>query len=117
MNFTVSLSHLLRYASELDPSDGKKVNIELELERGSEQDQLHPNMIHLLRKEEEGKNRVHSKEPVPNIRNWQLELQLRNERHLNLYVRNKTSEKDEERKVGIQRVTFSSRLNQIVSFR
>ena len=34
MNFTVSLSHLFRYASELDPSDGKKVNIELELERG-----------------------------------------------------------------------------------
>ena len=35
---------------------------------------MHPNMIHLLRMEAEGKNRVHSKESFPNIRHWHLEL-------------------------------------------
>ena len=69
-------------------------------EAGSERDQFHPNMIHLLRKEEHGKNRIPSKEPIPNIQHWQLELMLKIEGNvLNLYVINKTSERDEERMI------------------
>ena len=50
-------------------------------------------MIHLTRKE--GKNRCRAKEPVPNINHWQLELRLKTEGNvLNLYVMNKTSERD-----------------------
>ena len=53
-------------------------------------------MIHLLRKE--GKNRAHHLEPVIHWSHWQLELQLRREGDdFVLYVRNKTSQEDEER--------------------
>ena len=71
----------------------------------SDLDQFHPNMIHLLRKEEDGKNRVPSKEPVPSIDHWQLELELRRSADdWNLFVRNKLGEKDQSR--GIQRRDF-----------
>ena len=69
-------------------------------EGGSEREQFHPNMIHLLRKQEDGKDRIPAKEPVPNIDHWKLELILKTEDDfLNLYVINKTSEKDENRNV------------------
>ena len=45
----------------------------------SETEQFHPDMIHLLRKKEDGKDRIPSKEPVPNINHWQLELRLKSE--------------------------------------
>ena len=79
-----------------------------ESEAGSEREQFHPNMIHLLRKEEDGKNRIPTKEPVPNINHWQLELRLKAEGDvLNLYVINKTSERDEGRMIEETDLLFS----------
>ena len=77
-------------------------------EGGRERDQFHPNMIHLLRKEEDGKNRIPTKEPVPNINHWQLELMLKTEGNvLNLYVVNKPSERDEGRNIEPTDLLFS----------
>ena len=135
---------MFRYASELDPTDDKKVRMDFavrhnnfiliqkakggylegviqlpqrdgdkkinqkillstmssESEGGSEREQFHPNMIHLLRKQEDGKDRIPAKEPVPNIDHWKLELILKTEDDfLNLYVINKTSKKDENRNI------------------
>ena len=73
----------------------------------SDLEQFHPNMIHLLRKEENGKNRVPGKEPGPNIHHWQLELELRRSADdWNLFVRNKLGEKDKTRMSGIQGIDF-----------
>lgn len=77
-------------------------------EGGSETEQFHPNMIHLLRKQEDGKDRIPTKEPVPNIDHWQLELMLKTEdESFNLYVVNKTSKKDENRNIEPTDLLFS----------
>ena len=73
----------------------------------SETDMFHPNMIHLLRKEEDGKNRLRDKETVPDIHHWQLQLEVKSEKQfLNLYVRNKTGEKDRERMKEIKDLDY-----------
>ena len=73
----------------------------------SETDMFHPNMIHLLRKEEDGKNRLRDKETVPDIHHWQLQLEVKIEKQfLNLYVRNKTGEKDRERMKEIKDLDY-----------
>ena len=84
-------------------------------EGGDAVEQFHPNMIHLVRKEADGKNRVADKETVPNIHHWQLEMELKSEgRSLNLYVRNKTSEKDETREIPEVDFLFSIDPNRIL---
>ena len=84
-------------------------------EGGDAVEQFHPNMIHLVRKEADGKNRVADRETVPNIHNWQLEVELKNEGHsLNLYVRNKISEKDETREIPEVDFLFSIDPNRIL---
>ena len=56
---------------------------------------VHPTILHLIRKKEGG-TRLREKEPVSNIKQWQMELLIKEGL---VFVRNITSEKDEPRYV------------------
>ena len=59
---------------------------------------FHPNMLHLVRKDRVGKNRVREKEPVPNVDHWKLELIVREEEGgRSVFVKNVVSERDKNR--------------------
>ena len=59
---------------------------------------FHPNMLHLVRKDRVGKNRVREKEPVPNVDHWKLELIVREEEGgRSVFVKNVVSERDVNR--------------------
>ena len=74
-------------------------------------------MIHLARMgwSEKGKNRIPSKEPVPNIQHWRQEFVLKTEGQCsNLYVINQTSEKDEGRKIEGQDFLFEVGVDKVL---
>ena len=134
LDIEIDPAHLFRYVSQVDPRPGKvektapggyltgtiqlprhEADLKILLSTfssggGGEEGWFHPNMIHLVRMgwDENGKNRIPSKEAVPNIRHWQQEFLLRREGKLsNLYVRNRTGPKDAGRKIAELDFLFS----------
>ena len=117
--------HLFRYPSEWDPrllgrSKGGYLDGRILLPKGlgnlrvvlstcpvkphSFDDQeamnIHPTLIHVVRKGR-GNRRLNEKEPVPNPQHWQRELFVINDR---LFIRNQTSEVDEQRYADIEKI-------------
>ena len=123
ISIQINPHHLFRYPSEWDPrDDGKTKGGYLEgfiqlpedsddlrvvlsthpalsddadcvYKKYPEYSNVHPTILHLIRKKEGG-TRLREKEPVSNIKQWQMELLIKEGL---VFVRNITSEKDEPR--------------------